>query len=90
MSNLSCIAYCGVNCAACPDFTAGKCPGCRQTVWGDDPCMPVRCCGEKGILHCGDCPTFPCEDMRAFFEESEGHKEAYARLLKLREESADR
>ena len=28
------IAYCGVTCAACPDYAGGKCPGCRKTVWG--------------------------------------------------------
>lgn len=78
------IAYCGVNCAPCPDYTLGKCPGCRQTDRDDDPCMPVRCCREKGIDVCGQCDAFPCEDMAAFYKESEGHKEAYRRMCSLR------
>ena len=80
------IAYCGVTCAACPDYAGGKCPGCRKTVWGDDPCMPVRCCKEKGIDVCGQCGAFPCADMAAFYRESEGHKEAYRRMCAMRKE----
>ena len=78
------IAYCGVNCAPCPDFTGGKCPGCRKTAWGDDPCPPVACCREKGIDVCGQCERFPCEMMIGFYEESEGHKEAYERMRAVR------
>lgn len=84
MIDLSCIGFCGVNCAACPDSVSKKCPGCRQTEWGDDPCMPVRCCAERNILHCGECEAFPCPDMKAFFEESDGHREAFERLCALR------
>ena len=43
------IAYCGVDCAACADYQTGVCPSCRRTDWKDNPCMPVRCCREKGI-----------------------------------------
>lgn len=80
------IAYCGVNCAPCPDHTSGKCPSCRATVWGDDPCLPVGCCRERGISVCGQCEAFPCRDMAAFYEESEGHKEAYRRMLAVRKQ----
>ena len=75
------IAYCGVDCSACPDFTGAKCPGCRQTVWeAGDECMPVACCREKGIDFCGRCPDFPCPDMVAFYRESESHAEAFERM----------
>ena len=77
------IAYCGVNCAPCTDLTSGKCPGCRETAWGDDPCLPVGCCREKGIDVCGQCEAFPCPDMASFYEESEGHREAYLRMRAL-------
>ena len=79
------IAYCGVDCAACPDRAAGKCPGCRQTDWPEgDACLPVACCREKGISFCGECAGFPCADMEAFYAESEGHRQALARMLALR------
>ena len=80
------IAYCGVTCAPCPDYTQGKCPGCRETEWGDDPCMPVRGCSEKGIGICDACDAFPCADMAEYYQESEGHKEVYQRMLAMRKE----
>ena len=49
------IACCGVDCAACADYQSGVCPSCRLTDWGDDPCLPVGCCGEKGIDCCAFC-----------------------------------
>ena len=79
------MAYCGVDCSACPDYTSGKCPGCRQSIGTEgDRCMPVECCMKKGIIHCGACECFPCADMAEFFTESEGHRLAWRRLIELR------
>ncbi len=78
------IAYCGVDCLPCPDYTSKKCPGCRTTAWGDDPCPPVACCRKKGIPFCGECNAFPCSDMAAFYAESDGHRAAYRRMCALR------
>lgn len=80
------IAYCGVDCAPCPDFVGGKCPGCRDTAWGDGPCLPVGCCREKEIEACGACSMFPCGEMEGFYTESESHKEAYLRMLAMRKQ----
>ena len=74
------IAYCGVDCSACPDMSSGKCPGCRHTEWGEDPCMPVKCCRDKGVYSCGECGEFPCADMRGFYDESDSHRLAYFRM----------
>ncbi len=81
------IAYCGVDCAACPDLASGKCPGCRRTRWEPgDECMPVACCRGKKIDCCGRCDTFPCADMAAFYGESEGHAAAYERMRAVNSE----
>ena len=81
------IAYCGVDCSVCPDYTGSKCPGCRKTDWKeDDVCLPVQCCREKGISFCGECPAFPCETMGGFYKESESHERAYALMLSIRGE----
>ena len=83
--DLTHIAYCGVDCAACADYESGKCPNCRHSRWLDeDPCMPIACCQQKGIDCCGRCDIFPCPDMAAFYEESEGHRAARKRMLTLR------
>ena len=80
------IAYCGVNCVVCPDYTAKKCPGCRQTQWEPgDECMPVACCRKQQISCCGECPTFPCADMAGFYKESESHAQAEERMRRIAE-----
>ena len=78
-------AYCGVDCSVCEDYRSGRCPSCRKTEWTEENiCMPVKCCREKKITGCGQCTDFPCEEMKAFYEESEGHREAYCWMKKIR------
>ena len=75
------IAYCGVDCSACPDYLNKSCPSCRLTEWTEeDICMPVRCCREKGIEFCGACDSFPCKEMAEFYEESDSHRKALERM----------
>ena len=78
------LGYCGVDCAACPDYTGGACPGCRQSVWPEgDAGPPVRCCTERGIRLCGECRDFPCGMMADFYRESESHERAYRLMAAL-------
>ena len=82
------IAYCGVNCAVCPDYLNKVCPCCRDSVWKEgDECPPVACCKKQGIGFCAYCPTFPCDSMREFYGESDGHRDAYRRMCAMREQS---
>ena len=86
MKELEHIGFCGVDCSACPDYAGGKCPDCRNSLWPEgDQCMPVVCCSQKDILCCGQCGVFPCGDMAGFYEESESHRAAYARMAALRD-----
>ena len=79
------VAYCGVDCSACQDYESGACPSCRVSEWSeDDICLPVRCCRDKGLWSCASCDGFPCEDMAAFYGESESHGQAYQRMLGVR------
>ena len=80
------IACCGVDCAVCADFRQDACPGCRESTWPEnDLCPPIACCVRRGITLCGDCEAFPCAMMREFYEESDSHRAAYARMRRLRE-----
>ena len=81
------IAFCGVDCSACSDLTSGKCPGCRKTEWPEgDACMPVECCGKRGISCCGECAGFPCPDMAEFYKESESHERAFELMRSIKNE----
>ncbi len=75
--------FCGVDCSVCPDLISKKCPGCRETAWGTDPCMPVACCKKKGVSCCGECEDFPCAEMKEFYEETDGHRQAYSLMARL-------
>ena len=88
--DLTHVGYCGADCSVCPDYLSGKCPDCRHSQWPDgDPCLPIACCAKKGIACCGQCGTFPCQDMADFYQESEGHRAAFARMQTLGRETAN-
>ena len=87
--DLKLIGFCGVDCSVCSDYVSGICTGCRESAHTTtEDCPTVTCCEGKNIEFCNGCEQFPCEGMQAFFTESESHKEAYARLKKLRENFA--
>jgi hypothetical protein len=51
------IAACGLYCASCKRYRAGKCPGCagyEKATW----CKIRSCCMEKGIDNCSVCTEF--------------------------------
>ena len=81
MLDLDLIGFCGVDCSSCPDYVNYKCPGCRASVGlSDEECMAAQCCMDKNILICGQCKDYPCDDMKEFFEETDGHREAKKRI----------
>lgn len=53
------IGRCGFYCGSCPDFTQGKCPGCRETPHQN--CYTFDCVDRRGLEFCGQCGDFPCQ-----------------------------
>ncbi|HUI73222.1 MAG TPA: DUF3795 domain-containing protein [Spirochaetia bacterium] len=46
-----------------------ECHGCRSTKKGlycEKYCAMAKCASMKGIDFCGDCPEFPCIELKAF------------------------
>jgi len=46
-----------------------ECHGCRSDKRGffcEDRCTMTRCAAEKGVEFCGECPDYPCEELRTF------------------------
>lgn len=59
------IAACGLFCGACPKYTKGKCPGCRdyeKATW----CEVRKCCNEHAWQSCADCTLMPLASCRKF------------------------
>ena len=78
------ISYCGVDCSECMDLINFKCPGCRFSPWTEeDICPPVKCCRDRNLDYCGQCEEFPCEMMEEFYDESDSHREAKARMMEM-------
>jgi hypothetical protein len=59
---------CGLLCDGCSAKLRGKCPGCialnGKASWKDAPCTESQCCIDKGFVHCGECPDFPCKGVK--------------------------
>jgi hypothetical protein len=51
------IAACSLYCSGCRKFQRGKCEGC-QIHPGFAQCQVRRCCVEKKITGCFECPEF--------------------------------
>jgi len=51
------IAACSLLCSECGKFKADKCRGC-QVQPGFAQCNVRRCCAEKKIVGCWECPDF--------------------------------
>jgi hypothetical protein len=53
------ISHCGFYCGACPNYTSGKCEGCRgnspKCAVGVKKCKVKQCCVENDFFTCADC-----------------------------------
>ncbi len=78
-------AYCGTYCGVCEWRERTGCPGCRacagEMFWG--VCDKARCCMERGLDHCGQCPDLPCRRLLDLFADPE-HGDGGERLFNLK------
>ena len=56
------LGKCGFYCGACPTYLSEKCKGCTEEHEKGD-CFSHVCVIEKGLDFCGQCSSFPCEDI---------------------------
>ncbi len=46
-----------------------KCTGCRtetRCFYCREKCMMSNCASERGVDFCGECPEYPCDDLKVF------------------------
>lgn len=64
---------CGLSCVTCTFRESTGCGGCIATnghpFHGE--CRLAVCCQDKGFLHCGECPEFPCQLLQDFSSDPE-------------------
>jgi len=68
------IAYCGINCAVCPDgrFRV-SCDGCPSTsgrisTYASQTCKVRPCALDKNIKNCAYCSSYGCEKLRVIHD----------------------
>lgn len=76
MQDFKLLAFCGLYCGGCgsykENFSVG-CKGCRIEPNLVSDCPTIPCAQRKGLLHCGECPEFPCEMMTSFYSDGIKH-----------------
>jgi hypothetical protein len=73
----------GFTCRGCRSAKLYVHPGCAQ-------CEIRACANRRGAAHCGVCPAFPCERIRAFQSNGRVHHEnVLTELENLREQGAE-
>lgn len=79
------LAKCGMDCTQCRFAEENDCPGCMQGhLFDDEECPVYDCCVRKGFVHCGECGSFPCAELRdTSFDVETG--DGGNRLMRLKE-----
>jgi hypothetical protein len=73
----------GFTCQGCRSDSLYIHPGCAQ-------CKIRACAEEKGIIHCGLCLDFPCDQTKAFQEDGRiHHRDVVAHLEELKNKGPD-
>jgi hypothetical protein len=86
------LAYCGLFCGGCKNYKSNlDCAGCRYEESLVADCPTRACAEERGLLHCGDCDQFPCDDLKGFYEDGiRHHAMALKNIERIREIGPDR
>ena len=59
-------SLCGLNCALCPMYLGGYCPGCGGGA-GNQSCAIAKCSlDHSGVLFCWECQKYPCSHYDGF------------------------
>jgi len=85
------LSYCGFACTSCNNYKKNEnCQGCRNEAKLLEDCPTRTCAIKRGLLHCGLCEEFPCEELQAFYHDDKpSHLQAYKNMLDIIEMGAD-
>ena len=64
---------CGLQCDGCYYKDTYNCGGCIETEGHPfhGECPVAKCCQDKGLVHCGQCPDIPCELLSQYSNDPE-------------------
>lgn len=81
------LSFCGIYCGACKNYKKNmNCMGCRYEKELVNDCPTRLCAFKKGLLHCGECENFPCDELNNFYNDgNQHHKLAFQNILRIKE-----
>lgn len=87
MEKYEALSFCGIYCGGCRNYKENmNCMGCRYEKELVSDCPSRSCAIEKGLLHCGECGSFPCDELNDFYKDGVPHHDAaFQNMLKIRE-----
>lgn len=87
MKQYEALSFCGIYCGGCKNYKENmNCMGCRHEKELVNDCSTRSCCINKGLLHCGECASFPCDGLEKFYNGGIPHRAvAYENILKIKE-----
>lgn len=87
MEQYEVLSFCGIYCGGCRNYKENmNCMGCRYEEELVNDCPTRTCCKDKGLLHCGECELFPCNEINQFYYDGKpSHELAYQNMLVIKE-----
>ena len=81
------LSFCGIYCGGCKNYKKNmNCVGCRYEKELVNDCPTRSCAIKRGFLHCGECKSFPCNELNVFYNDSIPlHKLAFQNILRIKE-----
>ncbi len=69
-----------------------RCEGCRadQRSYYCRTCIFIKCAADKGVDFCGDCPDYPCDDLKEFQSQAPHRAELWDSLDRIRKEGYEK
>jgi len=70
-----------------------RCTGCRteqRSFYCRSMCTFVSCAAEKGVEFCGDCPDYPCENLKEFQSQAPHRAELWNSLDQISREGFEK
>jgi hypothetical protein len=92
MKHIEKLAYCGIFCGGCTNFKENyNCMGCRDEEEMVNDCPTRTCCIQKGLIHCGECSDFPCEELNNFYNDGvQHHNLAFTNMNQIKKDGLNK
>lgn len=81
------LSFCGIYCGGCGNYKENmNCTGCRYEQELVNDCPTRTCAIYRGLVHCGECESYPCGELDSFYRDGNPtHELAYKNMIEIKE-----